>query len=70
MFDQYPTKAVRMIVYYQHLNHVLFEMIINFNAMQAQIAVQNMAIFSQQKNHRNQFSTQKILQQSLQKAHQ
>lgn len=59
MFAKDPTKAERMKVYYQHLNQVRIEMIDNLKATQAQIAVQKKAILSQQKNHRNQLSTQK-----------
>lgn len=68
MFAQDPTKAERMKVYYQHLNQVRIEMIDNLKATQAQIAVQKKAILSQQKNHRNQLSTQKKTTTSIAKS--
>lgn len=68
MFAKDPTKAERMKVYYQHLNQVRIEMIDNLKATQAQIAVQKKAILSQQKNHRNQLSTQKKTTTSIAKS--
>ena len=60
-------KAERMKVYYQHLNQVRIDMINNLKATQENLAKQREAISGQQKNHRDQLSTQKKQQQELQK---
>jgi murein hydrolase activator len=68
MLSEDAKKAERMKVYYQHLNQVRIDMINNLKATQENLAKQREAISGQQKNHRNQLSTQKKQQQELQKA--